>query len=115
MKGHYMREAQPSGKLGHLAPYLKIDEYPPLPKALRVHLDSASPILTQSSHSQHTSRIRECGLSRRPQTNASIFYSRNGNQWQERERERKTNVQPSVRRPHLLHFHKHLITTSDPQ
>lgn len=113
MKGHYMREAQPSGKLGHLAPYLKIDEYPPLPKALRVHLDSASPILTRSSHSQHTSRIRECGLSRRPQTNASIFYSRNGNQWQERER--KTNVQPSVRRPHLLHFHKHLITTSDPQ
>lgn len=68
MKGHYMREAQPSGKLGHLAPYLKIDEYPPLPKALRVHLDSASPILTRSSHSQHTSRIRKCDLSRRPQT-----------------------------------------------
>lgn len=113
MKGHYMREAQASGKLDRLAPYLKIDEYPPLPKALRVHLDSASPILTPSPHSQHSVRIRECGLSGRPQTNASIFYSPNENQWQERER--KINAQPSVRRPHLLHLHKQLIRTSDPQ
>lgn len=113
MKGHYIREAQASGKLGRLTPYLKIDEYPWLPKTLRVHLDSANPILTWSPHSQHTVRIRECGLSRRPQTNASIFYIPNENQWQEREK--KINVHPSVRRPHLLHLHKQLIRISDPQ
>lgn len=53
MKGHYIREAQPSGKLGRLAPYLKINEFPQLPKALKgplryckSHSDMVSPFTT---------------------------------------------------------------------
>lgn len=84
MKGHYIREAQPSGKLGRLAPYLKINEFPQLPKALKGPLRYCKSHSDMVSHSQHSGRIRERGLSGRPQTNASIFYSPNENQWRGR-------------------------------
>lgn len=45
MKGHSIRDAQPSGKLGHLAPYLKIDASPQLPRALK------GPLICRKSHS----------------------------------------------------------------
>lgn len=82
MKGHYIRGAQASGKLGHLAPYLKIDEFPQLPKALKgplryckSHSDACSPIRCTPAESENVVCLEG------PKQMLSIFHSPNENQW----------------------------------